>query len=303
MTRSHAQCWIGGRVLPAAQATVSVMDHGLLYGDGVFEGIRFYGRRVFRLREHLDRLERSARAICLELPLSREAIAAAISATIEAFAHDDGYLRVVVTRGVGKLGIDPRSCPTPGFFVIADELSMASQQTREQGARLITASTRQPPLDTLDPRIKGLNYLVHILARIEANQAGVDEAVMLNHEGKVAEGAAQNLFIARQGELLTPPTIDGALEGVTRSIIFELAADAGIVTREASLAPYDLHGADECFLTGTGAELLPVAEIDGRRLRACPGPIYQQLAARFRRLTQPLVPDTASNAKPCPTGT
>lgn len=281
--RSQAVCWINGRIVPAAEATVPVMDHGLLYGDGVFEGIRFYHRRVFRLMEHLERLEASATAIGLALPMGLDAIARAVEETVAAFTGDDGYLRLVVTRGAGRLGIDPRGCHTPGLFIIADHLSMAGKEARERGARVIVASTRKPPLDGLDPRIKSLNYLTHILARMEANHAGVDEALLLNRDGRVAEGAAQNVFTVKGGELLTPPTVDGALAGVTRQVVLELAAEAGIPARETSLTPYDLHTADECFLTGTGTELLPVSQVDGRRVRHCPGPVYRELEARFKR--------------------
>lgn len=279
-----AVCWLDGRLVPPGEARISVFDHGLLYGDGVFEGIRFYRRRPFKLRAHLERLFDSARAIALDLPFGPEAVAAAVAETVAAFPDEDGYLRVVATRGVGALGIDPKNCTRPSLFIIADELTMVPGPVREQGARLIIAATRRLPPDGLDPRIKSLNYLNHILARIEANQAGADEAILLNGAGRVAEGTADNVFIVRHGRLLTPPTVEGALAGITRETVLELAGQAGIPALETALAPYDLYTADECFLTGTGAELIPVAEVDGRRMTACPGPVFRDLARRYTAL-------------------
>lgn len=282
--RSRAACWLNGRLVSPEQAQISVFDHGLLYGDGVFEGIRFYRRRPFRLAAHLGRLFDSARAIALELPWSTDELSSAIRDTIAAYGHEDGYLRLVATRGVGALGIDPRNCTKPSLFVIADALSLVARETREQGARLIIASTRRLPPDGLDPRIKSLNYLNHILARIEANQAGADEAILLNAAGRVAEGTADNVFVVRNNRLMTPPPMEGALAGITRETVIELARAAGIPSAETPLAPYDLYTADECFLTGTGAELIPVAEIDGRRVNVCPGPVYRELSDRFQTL-------------------
>jgi branched-chain amino acid aminotransferase len=281
MAHEQALCWIDDELVPAAQARISVLDHGLLYGDGVFEGIRFYKRRCFRLGAHLQRLHHSARAIGLQLPFTLAQMADHIRATVDAAAFEDGYLRVVVTRGVGSLGLDPRRCCRPGYFVLADTLAMVDQAAREQGARVIIASTRRLALDGLDPRIKSLNYLNHILARMEANLAGADEAILLNQAGRVTEGSADNLFIVRDGELLTPPVIDGALAGITRAVMLELAQQACIPAREQSLAPYDLYTADELFLTGTGAELIPVREVDGRPLPACPGPVFHRLQALY----------------------
>jgi len=280
----QAVCWLNGRIVPLRDARVSVFDHGLLYGDGVFEGIRFYRRQPFRLEAHLDRLFDSARAIALALPYTRDELGTAIAATVAAFPGEDGYLRVVATRGVGPLGIDPKPCTQPGLFIIADQLSMVSRETRERGARLIIAATRRLPPDGLDPRIKSLNYLNHILARIEANHAGADEAILLNAAGRVTEGTADNLFVVRRGRLLTPPPVEGALQGITREVVLELAREAGIDAAEAPLAPYDLYTADECFLTGTGAELIPVAQVDGRPMAACPGPVYRELERRFKAL-------------------
>ncbi|MDH5302177.1 MAG: branched-chain-amino-acid transaminase [Gammaproteobacteria bacterium] len=281
---TQAVCWINGHIVPADQAQVSVFDHGLLYGDGVFEGLRFYSGKIFRLQEHLQRLEYSARAIALPMPLSAEELSRALHDTVAAFAGDNGYLRLVITRGEGPLGIDPRPCRQPTVFIIADQLSMISDSIRRQGARLIIASTRRLAADGLDPRIKSLNYLNHILARMEANHAQADEAILLNNVGRVAEGTADNIFIAKSGQLLTPPVTEGALQGITRDAILQLAAAAGITHAETPLGPYDLYTADECFLTGTGAELIPVREIDGRPLAQCPGPVFSDLSARFQQL-------------------
>jgi branched-chain amino acid aminotransferase len=283
---TSAVCWLNGELMPVHEARVPVLDHGLLYGDGVFEGIRFYRGRAFRLDAHLARLDRSARAIRLAIPHDASALAAAARDTIAAFGAPYGYLRLVVTRGVGKLGIDPSSCAQPNVFIIADELTMASERMRREGARVIVAATRRLGPDGLDPRIKSLNYLNHILARLEATNANADEAILLNGAGHVAEGTADNVFIARDGMLFTPPVSDGALEGVTCAVVLELAHELGIAAHERSLGPYDLHTADECFLTGTGAELIPVREVDGRALPACPGPIYFHLASAFRKLIE-----------------
>ncbi|NJA06980.1 branched-chain-amino-acid transaminase [Methylococcaceae bacterium WWC4] len=275
--------WLNGQLLPTEQATVPVNDHGLLYGDGVFEGIRFYQRRAFRLHRHLQRLALSARAIGLEMPLSVDELTAVIERLIEAFADDDGYIRLMVTRGAGPLGLNPNSCALPNVIAIADQLTMIAIDERQAGARLIVSSVRRLPADGLDPRIKSLNYLNHILAKIEANHAGADEAILLNGQGRVAEGTADNIFLVRDGRLLTPPCSEGALEGITRELVLQLAQDNGIETREQPLGVYDLYAADECFLTGTGAELIPVASIDCRSLPNCPGPVFQRLQQAFRR--------------------
>ncbi len=280
-----AVCWMNGELMPAHQARISVFDHGLLYGDGVFEGIRFYEGRAFRLAEHLQRLMLSARALALPVPYHIDVLTQAVDDVIAACTFHSGYLRLVITRGRGALGLDPASCTRPEVFVIADRLRLVHQQVLERGAHLIIASTRRLPADGLDPRIKSLNYLNHILARIEANQAGADEAILLNAAGRVAEGTADNIFIARDGRLLTPPPVEGALAGVTRQVVLELARDAGVPAEETPLAPYDLYTADECLLSGTAAELIPVASIDGRALPHCPGPVYRELQRRFHRLT------------------
>ncbi len=277
-------CWLNGKLVAPEHATVSIFDHGLLYGDGVFEGIRFYHGNAFRLQAHLERLVLSARAIALDIPYGIDALTQAVEETIAAAPSANGYMRLVVTRGVGPLGIDPSRCHTPQVFIIADALHMVSERVRTEGAKVIIAATRRLGADGLDPRIKSLNYLNHILARMEATHAGADEAILLNSAGRIAEGSADNIFIVKKGELLTPPVIEGALDGITRQVVLELAEKLGINAREIPIAPYDLFTADECFLTGTGAELIPVGFADGRSIPQCPGPIYVRLAAAFKEL-------------------
>ncbi len=277
-------CWLNGNLVAPEQAVVSVFDHGLLYGDGVFEGIRFYNGKAFRLQAHLERLLLSARAIALEIPYKIEALTQAVLEVIAVAPSANGYMRLVVTRGVGPLGIDPSRCRAQQVFIIADALHMVSDRVRTEGAKVIIAATRRLGSDGLDPRIKSLNYLNHILARMEATHAGADEAILLNGAGRIAEGSADNIFIVKKGELLTPPVIEGALDGITRQVVLELAEKRGIKAREIPLAPYDLFTADECFLTGTGAELIPVGYADGRAMPQCPGPVYQRLAVAFKEL-------------------
>ena len=287
-----AVCWLDGVIVPADQAKVSVFDHGVLYGDGVFEGIRFYQRQAFRLDAHLRRLQDSARAIKLNLPYTHAELEAAIFSVVQAFDQDDGYLRLVITRGQGSLGINPVSCERGTAFIIADKLSVLDPRLKNQGVKLIIASTRRLPPDGLDPRVKSLNYLNHVLARIEANEAGADEAILLNAQGHIAEGSADNVFIVRDETLLTPPVSDGALAGITRGVIMTLSAELGLQCTECSLSAYDLYTADECFLTGTGLELMPVREIDGRGLAACPGPVFQRLSRAFAETIQTEVKHT-----------
>ncbi len=277
-------CWFNGEIMPADQAKVSVFDHGLLYGDGVFEGIRFYRGRGFRVQEHLQRLLDSARAINLTMPYSLAQLSDAVQATITAYGQPDGYLRLVSTRGEGRLGIDPRSCARGNTFIIADQLTMLPADKVAQGVRVIFAATRRLPSDGLDARVKSLNYLNHILARMEATNAGADEALLLNHQGKVTEGSSDNVFIVKNGRLMTPPPCDGALAGVTRNAVVQLARELGIDCAEVSLTPYDIYAADECFLTGTAVELIPVREVEGRLLAQCPGPVYRRLQEAFTAL-------------------
>ena len=284
---SHqALCWLNQQIVPAAEASISVFDHGLLYGDGVFEGLRFYQRKIFRLEQHLQRLQHSAQAIALTLPMSLTQIRRALQQLVEQYPQDDGYLRLVVTRGVGSLGIDPQKCAQAQLFIIADELSVVNHATPADGVKLLIASTRRTPAQCLNPRIKSLNYLNNILARIEANEAGMDEALMLNTQGFVSEGTVDNLFIVRDAVLTTPPVSDGLLQGITRDCILQAAADAGIPCREISLTPYDLLQADECFLSGTGAELIAVGQINQHRFGAPQNPLFPVIEQAFRRLIQ-----------------
>ena len=275
--------WLNGRLRTAAEAVLPITDHGLLYGDGIFEGIRFYNGKPFRLTPHLERLEASARALRLPLPYDRATMEAAVTETIGAFAEADGYLRLVVTRGSGPMGLDPSSCRSPNLFIIADRVAMVSDEKRRDGIEMITASTRRPGPAVLDPRIKSLNYLNNVLAKLEARHAGADEALLLNERGQVTEGTAENLFIARGGILYTPPVSDGALDGITRAVVLELCAANGIEARERSLTPYDIYAADECFLCGTGAELIPVRALDGRPLGEAAGALYRRVSAAFAK--------------------
>ncbi|MBL6690042.1 MAG: branched-chain-amino-acid transaminase [Pseudomonadales bacterium] len=272
---------INGKLCSQGEARIPVTDHGFLYGDGVFEGLRFYNRRILKPGAHLDRLVDSALALAIELPMSLDDMQTALKEVVTASPHEDGYIRLIVTRGEGPLGIDPRQCKTGNVVIISDQLSMVSDRVREQGAKLIIASTRRLAGDQLDSRIKSLNYLNQIMARIEANTAGADEAVVLNQQGFVAEGTADNIFIVKDASLMTPPVTDGALDGITRGIVLDIADKLSIPVKEHSLTVYDLYTADECFLTGTGAELIPVSEVAGRKLQILPDPVFKKIAAYF----------------------
>lgn len=272
---------IDGHLCSKANATISVMDHGLLYGDGVFEGLRFYEGEIYKLDAHLDRLLDSARAISLQIPLQRQEILIALAETVLASGQANGYIRLLVTRGEGSLGLDPASCVRPRIIIIVDELAMVNPAVLAQGATLIISSVRRLRADQIDSRIKSLNYLNQILARLEANAAGADEAVMLNDQGRIAEGTADNIFIVKNGQLLTPPLSEGSLAGITRSAILRCAQQTGIEVQEVPLSAYDLYTADECFLTGTGAELIPVKEVSGRQITSVRGPIFRQLHEAF----------------------
>ena len=279
----HALCWINQRIIPASEARISVYDHGLLYGDGVFEGLRFYNGKVFMLDAHLQRLQQSTRAISLALPLSLKQIEQAIEALLNAYQGTTGYLRLVVTRGIGPLGIDPQKCLHPKLFIIADDLTVVDTTDFNTGIKLLIASTRSIPADCLDPKIKSLNYLNKILARIEANAAGMDEALMLNVHGFISEGSADNIFIIKNRILKTPKISDGLLPGITRDVILEIASDLDISNEETSLTKHDLIQADECFLTGTGAELIPVSQINHHKLQQADQPIFPSIALAFRK--------------------
>ncbi len=276
---------IDGQLVPRAEARISVFDHGLLYGDGVFEGIRVYDRRIFRLDAHLARLEASAHAIGLAVPMDRAALAATVREAVRANRQVDGYIRLVVTRGEGPLGLDPTTCSRPTVIVIVADLAVYPAEHYTSGIRVVTAATRQVPAASVDPRIKSLNYLKNVLARLEAHQAGAAEALMLNAEGFVAECTADNVFAVHGRRVLTPPATDGALDGITAGTVRELARAAGLEWNERRLARYDLFVADECFLTGTGAEIIPVVSLDGRRIgTGDPGPVTRGLATALHEL-------------------
>lgn len=279
--------YINGRITSKAEAMVSVFDHGYLYGDGVFEGIRVYDGRIFKLEEHLDRLYRSAKHLMLEVPLARDAMRQAIIETVRASGLRDAYIRPVVSRGPGDLGIDPRKCPTPTVVIIVDEIRLYPREAYERGLRMVTATVRRPAVDALDGRVKSLNYLNNILARIEANQAGAEEALMLTAEGYVCECSADNVFVVVRGEVWTPPAHLGLLRGITRDTVLALASELGIGAAERIFTLHDVYTADECFLTGTGAEVAPVVEVDGRRIGdGHPGPLTARLGAAVRDLAR-----------------
>jgi len=279
--------FMNDRLVPEEQAVVSVFDHGLLYGDGVFEGLRSYGGKVFRLAEHVDRLFASARSICLEIPMSKAAVAKAVVDALAANKLSDGYVRLVVTRGVGSLGLDPNKTKHPQVIVIADTISLYPREYYERGLRIVTAATQRVQSAALSPRIKSLNYLNNIMAKLEGLRAGCVEALMLNHKGEVAECTGDNVFVVRSGVLLTPPPDAGILEGITRNAVMELARSSGIDCREAALTRHDLYTADECFLTGTAAEVIPVVDIDGRTIGpGTVGPITKRLTTAFHTLVR-----------------
>ena len=275
--------YLDGQYVDSADAKVSVFDHGLLYGDGVFEGIRLYSGNVFRLEEHLERLEYSARAIMLKLPLTRAELREATCETCRLNGLSNGYIRLVATRGVGDLGLAPWLCPKPSVFIIASTISLYPKEHYENGLSIVTVPTRRVNPAALPPAVKSLNYLNNILGKIEARQFGALEAIMLNDQGFVAECTADNIFIVHKGEIITPAASQGALKGVTRSTIFDIARDLGVPIREADLTRYDIWVADECFLTGTGAEVVPTVKLDGREIGdGRPGPVTKRILDAFR---------------------
>jgi branched-chain amino acid aminotransferase len=281
------QIYINGKFVPQEEAKISVFDHGLLYGDGVFEGLRSYRGKVFRLRQHIARLYESAKAIWLQIPISQDAMCDAVNEAVRVNKIEDGYIRLVVTRGAGTLGLDPKRCSNPQVIIIADSISLYPQELYEKGLEIITVSVQRNHPAALSPRIKSLNYLNNILAKIEGLQAGCIEALMLNHKGEVAECTGDNIFLVRDGILSTPPLHAGILGGITRAAVIELAEDADIEVREAPLTKHDVYIADECFLTGTAAEVIPVVKVDSRTIGAGkPGPITRDLDARFKKLTR-----------------
>jgi branched-chain amino acid aminotransferase len=279
--------YISGQLYAKEDAKISVYDHGLLYGDGVFEGMRSYSGKVFRLTEHLDRLWNSAKAICLEIPMTKEGLGEAVNATLKANSITDGYIRLIVTRGSGTLGLDPNRCGRPEVIIITDFIALYPQEYYENGLQIITASTIRNHPAALNPRIKSLNYLNNILAKIEGAQAGCVEALRLNHKGEVSECTGDNIFVVIRGELLTPSIDACILEGITRGAVMELAREAGMTVREIPLSKHDVYVADECFLTGSAAEVVPVVKVDSRKIGdGKPGPITRDLTRRFRELTR-----------------
>ncbi|MEX0724629.1 MAG: branched-chain-amino-acid transaminase [Planctomycetaceae bacterium] len=279
--------YISGQLVPLAEAKISVFDHGLLYGDGVFEGIRVYDAKVFLLGDHIRRLYESARAIFLEIPLTVQEMFDAVEETVAANTIGDGYVRLVVTRGAGTLGLDIRKTSHPQVIIIADTITLYPREIYEQGMKLITASTIRNHPGAVNPRIKSLNYLNNILAKIEGTNAGCVEALMLNHKGEVAECTGDNIFVIKDEIIMTPPTDAGILEGITRNAVMRLADDAGYAVLEQPMTRHDIYTADECFLTGTAAEVIPVVSLDGRPIGAgTPGPITRDLLDLFQTLKE-----------------
>src|SRR6059036_4126940 len=277
--------YVDGKFYPQSKAVVSVFDHGLLYGDGVFEGIRAYGGRVFRLDAHLDRLYASAKAIWLEVPMAKDAMGRMVEEGVAKSGIKDNYIRLVITRGVGDLGLDPRKCPKPTVFCIFDTIKLWPQDRYEKGLTALTAATPILHRESLSPRVKSLNYLSHILAKVEGIAAGVDEVIMLDSAGYVAEASGMNLFAVTNGTLKTPPAYAGILRGVTRDAVIEVAREATYGVEEIPLNRYDLYTADEMFFTGTAAEIVPVTKLDGRVIGSGkPGPVTKELSKRFRAL-------------------
>jgi branched-chain amino acid aminotransferase len=281
------QIYISGKYYDKDDAKISVYDHGLLYGDGIFEGLRSYGGKVFRLQEHLVRLYESAKAIWLTIPISIEEMTKAVNETLKVNNLSDAYIRLVVTRGAGSLGLDPNRTSNPQVIIIADKITLYPPEFYEKGLDIITASTIRNHPAALSPRIKSLNYLNNILAKIEGLRAGCIEALMLNSKGEVAECTGDNIFLVRRKELLTPPIDAGILEGVTREAVIEAARSAGLTVREIPLTRHDVYVADEVFLTGTAAEVIPVVKIDNRTIgNGEPGPVTRDLMKRFRELVR-----------------
>jgi branched-chain amino acid aminotransferase len=285
--RMSPRVYIAGKLYEKSDAKISVFDHGLLYGDGVFEGIRSYSGKVFRLEQHIDRLYDSAQAIHLRIPMTREEMGRAIEETLAANNLVDAYIRVVVTRGAGSLGLDPRKTTDPQVIIITDQISLYPEELYEHGLKIITAGTTRNHPNALNPRIKSLNYLNNIMAKIEGTNAGCLEALMLNHKGEIAECTGDNIFVVSKGVLHTPSKDSGILEGITRGAVIELARASGHTVFERTMDRYDVYTAEECFLTGSAAELIPVVECDGRVLGSGrPGPVTRELRQRFQRLVR-----------------
>ena len=279
--------WLDGKWCDRNTAMISVYDHGLLYGDGVFEGIRAYGGRIFRLADHLERLYDSAKAIWLSIPMQREEMVAVTEEAVRRSGISEAYIRHVITRGVGDLGLDPRKCPKPSVLIIVDTIKLWPEQVYEAGLNVITAGTPIPQRESLSPRVKSLNYLAHILAKIEGINAGADEVLMLDSAGSVAEGSGQNIFVVKGRRLRTPPPYAGILKGVTRDVVMEIAAEAGYQVEESILNRYDVYTADEAFLTGTATEVVAIRQLDGRVIGSGKaGPITRDIRARFQALVR-----------------
>ena len=281
------QVYVDGKYYPKSQAKVSVFDHGLLYGDGVFEGLRAYAGTVFRLKEHIDRLYCSAHMIMLSIPVDKEEMLKIVLETLRKNDLRDSYIRLVVTRGVGDLGLNPKKCPRATIIVITDTISLHKSEAKEQGATAMISWVKRDPVDATSHEIKSLNYLNSIMAKIEANISGVDEAICLDKNGYVCEGVAENIFIAKSGKLFTPPSSTGALPGITAQAVKNLARKSGYETEERNITPYELFNADEVFFTGTAAEIVPVREINRRQIGdGRPGPITKRLMQEFAELVR-----------------
>jgi branched-chain amino acid aminotransferase len=279
--------WLDGKWHDRETATVSVYDHGLLYGDGVFEGIRVYGGKIFKLSEHLDRLYDSAKAIWLTIPMPKDEMAAVTEEAVRRSAIAEAYSRHVITRGVGDLGLDPRKCPKASIIIIVDTIRLFPEEVYETGLRVVTAGTPIPHREALSPRVKSLNYLAHILAKIEGIHSGADEVLMLDSEGHVAEGSGQNIFVVKNGAIRTPAPYAGILKGVTRDVVIELAREAGYDMQETMLNRYDVYTADEAFFTGTASEVIAIRQVDGRTIgNGKSGPVTRDLRSRFQALVR-----------------
>lgn len=277
--------WLDGKLVDENEAKISVFDHGLLYGDGIFEGIRFYNGRVFRLEEHIERLFDSARAILLKMPWTIEEVCQATVDTCKANGLTDGYVRLVITRGAGPLGLNPHQCPTPSMFIIASGITLYPDTCYENGLEVVTCSTRRPAPAALSPQVKSLNYLNNVMAKVEAIKAGAQEGLMLNEQGYVAECTGDNVFVIKKGVIATPPVSDGSLDGITRQVIFELAEKLGVKLVEKTMTRYDLYTADEIFLTGTAAEVIPMVKLDERPIGdGTPGELSRKFITAFREL-------------------
>lgn len=279
--------WLDGKWCDRATATVSVYDHGLLYGDGVFEGIRVYGGKIFRLEQHLSRLYDSAKAIWLTIPMPKDELVTITKEAVRRSGIQEAYIRHLVTRGVGDLGLDPRKCPKASVVIIVDTIKLWPEQVYETGLNVITAGTPIPQRESLSPRVKSLNYLAHIMAKVEGIHAGADEVLMLDSAGHVAEGSGQNVFVVKNGRVRTPPEYAGILKGITRDVVLELAEAAGYHVEESILNRYDLYTADEAFFTGTASEIVAIRQLDGRVIGSGKaGPVTRDLRTRFHALVR-----------------